>query len=209
MNLSALSAKSGMLGVALFALAVALPAHASSSFVVRGIIDVTAPTKDAVYATGTYASNQDTTNNALGKNIAYKISKAKIQRYVNGKLTGANWKSIKFGQEVVMFGTGSDGTYTVNRLVINDRSFSIVGTVAGTTHDSDMFKVLVKTSSYKPITLKNTYVTVHYNSKTMCLQSNTEIGCSDIASDGQRIRVDGGVTGVNNTYNATKVWNKF
>ncbi|MCE9643477.1 MAG: hypothetical protein K8Q97_04175 [Candidatus Andersenbacteria bacterium] len=183
--------------------------HASSSFVVKGIVDVTAPTKDAVYVTGTYASNQDTIDYGLDKNIAYKISKAKIQKYVNGKLVTTNYKAIKFGQEVVMFGTGSDKSYTVTRLVINDRVFSMTGTVASTDHDNDKFKVLVKTSSYKQSVLKNTYVTITYNSSTKCLQSGKEIGCSDIANDGQKIRVDGSLSGTDNQYNAIKVWNKY
>ncbi|HSX24916.1 MAG TPA: hypothetical protein VLG69_03040 [Candidatus Andersenbacteria bacterium] len=183
--------------------------HASSSFVVRGIVDVTAPTKDAVYVTGTYASNQDTTDEALDKNIAYKTSKATVQKYVNNKLVATTWKSIKFGQEVVLFGTGESGSYTVNRIVINDRTFSIIGTVATTNHDNDQFQVLVKTSSYKPLTYKNTYVTIHYSSTTKCMEAGKEIGCSDIASDGQKIHVIGGLTGTSNQFDATKVWNKY
>ncbi len=199
----------GALSMALLLVGFMSAAHASSSFVVRGVVDVTAPTKDAIYVTGTYASNQDTTDEALNKNIAYKISKATIQKYVNKKLITTNYKSIKFGQEVVLFGTGSDGIYTVSRVVINDRSFSITGTVASTDHDNNQFKVLVKTSSYKQSSLKNTYVTIVYNSSTKCLEAGSEIGCSDIANDGQKIRVDGGLTGVDNEYDAIKVWNKY
>ena len=186
------------------------PAHASSSFIVRGIVDVTAPTKDAIYVTGTYTSNQDTTDEALDKNIAYKISKAAtIQKYVNKKLITTNYKSIKFGQEVVLFGTGTDGLYTVNRVVINDRSFSLTGTVSSTDHDNNKFQVLVKTSSYKQSSLKNTYITIVYSSSTKCVEAGSEIGCSDIANDGQKIRVDGGLTGADNEFDAINVWNKY
>ncbi|OGY36653.1 MAG: hypothetical protein A3E36_04475 [Candidatus Andersenbacteria bacterium RIFCSPHIGHO2_12_FULL_45_11b] len=199
----------GAIGMLLLAIALASPAHASPSFVVRGIVDVKAPTKDAVYVTGTYASNQDTTDYSLNKNIAFKISKATVQKYLNRKLVTTNWHNIKFGQEVVMFGTGENGTYTVTRLVINDRSFNITGTVSSTNHGSNQFQVLVKTSSYKQGTIKNTHVTIHYTSKTKCTQSGKEIGCSDIANDGQKIKVAGGVTGVTDTYDATTVWNKY
>lgn len=199
----------GMLGIALLVIGFASPAHANSSFTVKGIIDVVAPTKDAIYVTGTYASNQDTTDYSLDKNIAFKISKAKIQKYVNKKLVTTNYKSLKFGQEVVLFGTGGSGTYTVTRVVINDRTFSITGTVADTMHDNDQFKVLVKTSTYKQSNLKNTYVTMTYNSSTKCLQSGKEIGCSDIANDGQKIRIDGSLSGTDVQYDAIKVWNKY
>lgn len=199
----------GVMSAMLLVVALASPAHASPSFTVKGIVDVIAPTKDAVYVTGTYASNQDTIDETLDKNIAYKISKATVQKYVNKKLVTTNWKSLKFGQEVVLFGTGEGGSYTVTRVVINDRTFSLTGTVASTDHDNDKFQVLVKTSSYKQSSYKNTYVTIHYSSTTKCLQSGKEIGCSDISNDGQKIRVDGGLTGVNNQYDATKVWNKY
>ncbi len=199
----------GVMSAMLLVVALASPAHASPSFVVKGIVDVTAPTKDAIYVTGTYASTQDTIDYALNKNIAYKISKATVQKYLNRNLVTTNWHNIKFGQEVVLFGTGGTGTYTVTRVVINDRTFNITGTVASTNHDSNQFRVLVKTSSFKQSTIKNTYVTIHYDSHTKCIESGKEIGCSDIANDGQKIKVTGGVTGVTDTYDATKVWNKY
>ena len=199
----------GVMSAMLLVVALASPAHADSTFTVRGIVDVTAPTKDAVYVTGTYASNQDTTDYSLDKNIAFKISKATVQKYVNKKLVTTNYKALKFGQEVVLFGKGGSGTYTVSRVVINDRTFSITGTVADTDHDNNQFKVFVKTSSYKQSSLKNTYLTITYNSSTKCLQSGKEIGCSDIANDGQKIRIDGSLSGTDPQYDAITVWNKY
>ncbi|MEO6078060.1 MAG: hypothetical protein ABIP54_04695, partial [Candidatus Andersenbacteria bacterium] len=73
----------GGISVMLLVLGLVSSTQATSAFVVKGIVDVIAPTKNALYVTGTYASNQDTTDNSLNKNIAFKISsKAKIQTYV-------------------------------------------------------------------------------------------------------------------------------
>jgi hypothetical protein len=116
--------------------------------------------------------------------------------------------AVRFGQEVVVKGVKSGDTYKVSELTINDRSFLITGTVSDVNKDNKEIKVSVKTSTYKNNNLKGTDITTVYDSKTICKEDGKEIGCSEIDSDSQKITVEGGVTGTDNTYQLTKVTNK-
>lgn len=203
----------GIAGFVAAAFAFTTPAFASTAFTATGIVDVQL-TKSVVNITATKASSS-ISDEVLNENIPYTVSKTTTYwKYGKDKhnkvvLMKTSWSAVRFGQEVVVQGVKSGDTFKVSKLIINDRSFSIMGTVSDVDHDNNQFSVLVKTSTYKQAGIKNTYITIKYTSTTKCLESGKEIGCSDITNDSQKIRVDGGVTGTDNTYNAIKVWNKY
>lgn len=201
----------GIASVAALALAFAFistPAEAATSFTVRGIADKTL-TKSAIYITSTYAS-ASIKDDVIDKNIGYSLSSStKYYKYVNKKKVPTSWSSVRLGHEVVAKGNVVSGSYKVTELTINDRSFSIVGKVSDVTTSSNTIKVNVSTSTYKQPNIKGKDVAMTYSSKTVCMQAGSEIGCSEILSDGQKIKVEGGVTGTGNTYELLKVWNKY
>ncbi len=198
----------GIAGVAAMALAFSFPAFAATSFTVTGIVDV-ALTKSVVNVTATKVSTSIEDEVSVGENIPYSLSKTTTYyKYVNKKLVKTGIGNVRMGQEVVVKGTKVGDTFKVTSLTINDRSFVITGTVSQVDEGNKTITVGVKTSSYKQANLKGTDVTMTYSSKTVCLESGDEIGCSDIDADGQKITVHGGVTGTENTYELTKVINK-
>ncbi len=209
MNQLRLGALAGVAGIATLLLAlVASPSHAATAFTVTGIIDVKL-TKSVVNITATKAS-ADVYDEVFNKNIPYSISTktTTFYRYVNKKLAKTGIGNVRMGQEVVVKGTKVGGTYKVTSLTINDRTFKITGTVSEVSDANKTIKVGVKTSTYKQANIKGTDVTMTYSSKTVCIEDGKEIGCSDIDADGQKITVEGGVTGTENTYELLKVTNK-
>ena len=208
MNQLRLGALAGVAGIATLLLALVVSqGQAATAFVVTGIIDVKL-TKSVVNITATKAS-ADVHDEVFGKNIPYSLSKStKYYRYVNKKLAKTGIGNVRMGQEVVVKGTKVGGTYKVTSLTINDRTFKITGTVSDTDDANNTIKVGVKTSTYKQPNIKGTDVTMTYSSKTVCLESGKEIGCSEIDADGQKITVEGGVTGTENTYELLKETNK-
>lgn len=201
----------GIAGVVALALAVGLissKTQAATPFVVRGIADVKL-TKSAIYVTSTYAST-NLRDDVLQKNIGYSLSSStKYYKYVNRKKVRTSHSAVRLGHEVVLKGNVVSGSYKVTELTINDRSFSITGTVNDVNKDAKTIKVTVKTSTYKQPNIKDKNITMTYNSKTVCMQGGKEIGCSEIDGNGQKIKVEGGVVGVNDSYELTKVWNKY
>jgi len=195
-------------GAGAVALAFSLPAFAATSFTVTGIVDV-ALTKSVVNVTATKVSSSIEDEVTVGDNLPYSLSKTtKYYRYVNKKLAKTGIGNLRMGQEVVVKGKKVGDTFKVESLTINDRNFLITGTVSDVDEDNHIIKVSVKTSTYKQANLKGTDVEMVYTSKTVCKESGDEIGCSDIDSDGQKITVEGGVTGTENTYELLKVINK-
>lgn len=198
----------GIAGVAALALAFSLPALAATSFVVTGIVDVKL-TKSVVNVTATKVSSSIADEVEIGENLPYSLSKStKYYKYVNKKLTKTGIGSLRMGQEVVVKGTKVGDTFKVSSLTINDRSFVITGTISSINKDNKEITVGVKTSSYKQANLKGTDVTMTYSSSTKCIESGKEIGCSEIDADGQKMTMQGGVTGTDNKYELTKVINK-
>jgi hypothetical protein len=199
----------GAAGIATLLLAFAFSfAHAATAFTVTGIIDVKL-TKTVANITATKAS-ADVYDEVFGKNIPYSISakNTAFYRYVNKKLAKTGIGTVRMGQEVVVKGTKVGGTFKVTSLTINDRSFKITGTVSEVNKDNKTITIGVKTSTYKQKNLKGTDIVTTYSSKTVCMEDGSEIGCSEIDADGQKITVEGGVSGVENVYNLTKVTNK-
>lgn len=198
----------GIAGVGALALAFSIPAFAATSFTVTGIVDK-ALTKTVVNITATKVSTSIEDEVKVGDNTPYTVSKTtKYYKYVNKKLVKTGIGSVRMGQEVVVKGSKVGGTFKVTSLTINDRSFKITGTVSEVVKTSNTIKVGVKTSTYKQANIKGTDVTMTYSSKTVCMESGKEIGCSEIDADGQKITVEGGVTGTGNTYELLKVTNK-
>lgn len=209
MNQLRLGALTGVAGIATLLLAFAFsPAYAGTAFTVTGIIDVNL-TKSVVNITATKAS-ASVHDEVFGKNIPYSISNktTMFYRYVNKKLTKTGIGNVRMGQEVVVKGTKVGGTFKVTSLTINDRTFKITGTVSQVDDGNRTITVGIKTSTYKQPNIKGTDVTMIYSSKTVCMEDGKEIGCSDIDADGQKITVEGGVTGTENTYELLKVTNK-
>lgn len=208
MNQLRLGALAGVAGIATLLLAlIASPSHAATAFTVTGIIDIKL-TKSVANITATKASS-DVYDEVFNKNIPYSLSKSTVYyRYVNKKLAKTGIGNVRMGQEVVVKGTKVGGTYKVTSLTINDRTFKITGTVSEVNKTNKTITVGVKTSTYKQPNIKGTDVTMTYSSKTVCVESGKEIGCSEIDADGQKITVEGGVTGTENTYELLKVTNK-
>lgn len=202
----------GIAGVIALAFAVGLISHsakAANTFVVRGIADVKL-TNSAIYVTSTYASPSNIREDVLQKNIGYSLSSStKYYKYVNKKKVRTSHSAVRLGHEVVLKGNVVSGSYKVTELTINDRTFSITGTVNDVDKDAKTIKVTVKTSTYKQPNIKGKNITMKYNSKTVCMQAGSEIGCSEIDGESQKIKMEGGVVGVSDSYELTKVWNKY
>lgn len=178
-------------------------AQASTVFTVRGIVDVKATTR-SINVTASYATD-DIKDEVFEKNITYTLKNehgvpAKVYQWKGKKLLPSSANALRLGQEVVIKGKKSGTTFFVDWVKINDRSFTIKGEVREINKTNETITILVDTSTYKQGGIHNTDVVMKYNSKTVCKYKTSEIGCSEIESNNQKIKVTGGVTGTENTY---------
>ncbi|OGY36654.1 MAG: hypothetical protein A3E36_04480 [Candidatus Andersenbacteria bacterium RIFCSPHIGHO2_12_FULL_45_11b] len=209
MKLSSLSVKLGIAGIAAFALAVALPAFAADyPFVLRGVVDVKAPTKSIVYVTVTSASAKAVAE-TQNINLGYSISNAKIYGYVNGVKKPVSWTQLKMGNEVVMKGNKVGGTFKVSELTINDRSFEMLGRVRDLNTDNKTITVQVARSTYRESGIKGNNIIINYSGTTACKRLGSTISCSTINTPDNIIKIIGSVTGTNQKYEATKIWAQY
>ena len=212
MKLLSLPTKIGIAGIGVFAFALvfATPAFASTnySFVLRGVTDIKAPTKGVVYVTVTNASAK-AASETVGVNLGYSIGTAKIYKIINGIKQPASWKQIKMDDEVVMTGNKIGATFKVTQLVINDRSFDLVGKVTDINTDVKTITVNVIHSTYREAGIKTHEVTLKYTGDTSCKRLGSDIDCSTVDVRHQVIRAKGSVTGENQVYTLTNFWDNY
>lgn len=196
------------LGIAALALAFALPTHAANySFTIRGVVDVAVTTK-IVHVTATKSSSKAIVETE-GINIGYSISKAAIYKYINGVRKPASKSQIKLGDEVVMVGKKVGDTFKVDTLTINTRNFEIVGRVKEIDTSLKTITVLVARSTYRQSGIKGKNITLTYSSDTVCKRLGSEVNCSTIDTTDNVIKAIGGVTGIDQVYELSKVYGQF
>lgn len=196
------------LAIAALALGFALPTYAADyPFTIRGVVDVAVTTK-VVNVTATTASKK-AEDEVVGVNLGYSISKAKVFKYINGVKKPTSAKQIKLGDEVVMKGTKKGGTFKVDTLVINTRTFEIVGRVKDINTDIKTITVFVARSTYRQAGIKGKEITLTYNSDTVCKRLGSDVGCSTINTTDNIIKAIGSVTGANQVYELTKVFGQY
>lgn len=195
-------------GIIALGLAFALPSYAADyPFTIRGIVDVSV-TSTVVKVTATKSSTKAIAETE-GINIGYSISKAKVFKYINGVKKPVAKAQIKLGDEVVMKGTKTGGTFKVDTLVINDRNFEIVGRVKEIDTTNNTITVLVAHSTYREKGIKGTQVKLTYNDNTVCKRLGSDVGCSTIDINDNVIKAKGSVTGENQKYELTNVWGQY
>jgi hypothetical protein len=194
---------------AAIALIFAAPAFAADyPFTLRGVVDITPPTKSVVYVTVTSASTKAIAE-TQGFNLGYSISKAKIYKITNGVKKVALASAIKTDDEVVMKGNKVGGTFKVNELVINERTFEIIGKVDSINTDLKTIDVVVAHSTYREKGLKGNVITLKYNSATLCKRLGSTVACSTVPENKQVIKAKGSVTGANQVYELTNFWDQY
>ena len=209
MKLPSLSVKLGIAGIAVFALAIALPAFAADyPFTLRGVVDINAPTKSIVYVTVTAGSAKGLLE-TQNQNIGYSISTAKVYGYINGVKKPVSKSKIKLGDEVVMKGNKVGGTFKVSELTINDRGFEMLGRVRDINTDNKTITVQVARSTYRESGIKGNNIIINYSGTTACKRLGSTISCSTINTPDNIIKIIGSVTGTNQKYEATKIWAQY
>lgn len=202
---TALGAVVGVLSMAV------LPAEAATSysFVVRGVVDSVDTTKKTVQVTGTYASTK-AVEDTVSKKVEYSVKSATFYKWEGGMLVLRNIKHVKVSDEVVMSGTKTTGgTFNVTKLTVNDRMFEVVGRVKDYNTAENWIEVLVGRSTLKHKSIANTRVKFYYHSGTKCMRLGNEIGCSEIVTNDQGIKVKGSRTGTDGKWEITHAWNNF
>lgn len=207
--MNALSFISMRVGVTALALTFATPVFASDyPFVIRGNTDVKAPTAKIVYLTAKTASSK-ATSETVGKNIGYSISNATVWKYVNGVLKETSKDAIKLSQELVLKGNKIGSTFVAKQVIINDRTFDIIGKVKDIDTDLKTITVLVVHSTYRESGIKNKNIKLTYDSKTACKRLGSSVGCSTVANKNQIIKGTGEVSGETQVYNLKNLWDNF
>ncbi|HSX24915.1 MAG TPA: hypothetical protein VLG69_03035 [Candidatus Andersenbacteria bacterium] len=200
----------GIASIAAFALFLAAPVFASSTypFTLRGVVDIQAPTKSVVYVTVTNGSAKALAE-VQGQNIGYSIGTAKIYKITNMGKKLVSWKQIKMDDEVVMKGNRVGTTFKVSELVINDRSFDLVGKVTDINTDVKTINVNVIHSTYREKGIKSTEITLKYTGDTACKRLGSDVACSTVDALHQVVRAKGSVTGENQVYTLTNFWDNY
>lgn len=194
------------------AAAVALPSLAASGdypFWVRGIVESVDVKNAKIVVTGTTVSTAATAD-LQSKQVEYSLKNAQVFRWENGHKVPRSRGYLKAGQEVVMKGNKKSGSFIVDWVVINDRTFDVTGRVKDYNTDENWIKVLVGRSTLQHKGYVNTQVKFYYNDDTTkCYRLGTKIDCSEITNENQGIRLVGERSSTGGKWEVTKVWNRY
>lgn len=123
------------------------------------------------------------------------VTSSKYYKVVSGKDKRVTVNSLTAGQEVSFKGVAKDDdAYIVTWLRINDRSFSVIGTLKDVNRTNKTYTVAVKTSTYKPSTYNNKDVVMNYGGNTVFTSQGSPREADDVTSGEQRVKVTGKIT---------------
>jgi hypothetical protein len=211
-NLRLASFTSGaVLALALLALTTGhADAKAVYSFTARGTITDDHETDKTIKVDITKVEGKQQAKDDLqGENVEFKVGSAKVLRVVQGKDKAATYKTLAMGQEIGFKGTkNDDDTYTITFARINERNFTVIGTLDALDKTAKTLVVKAINSTYKPTIYKNgAKITMTYNDDSTFYENNSERAIGDINMDAQRVKVVG-VIKDSSTWEVVKFYNK-
>lgn len=177
------------------------------TFLVRGMVKENDQATKSINVYTTHASPA-AKNDLAGNRQDFSLSTAKLLKWVGGKKVPVSLGSVTVGSEVVLSGVKkSDGSFRVSWLVINDRSFDVVGKLRNHDETLNMLTIEVGTSTYKQSTYVNKDVVFLYDETTEFMSLGTVIQQDELNADGQRVKVRG--ARANGHWELTRVWDSY
>lgn len=215
---STLGISAGLIAVVLgvFATVLALPSKAATDypFLIRAYVESVNTTNGTILARG-ISSSTAAIADTQSKNVTYSAKSADFYRWEQNKTVKVprNINYVKVGQEIVLKGNKTGGSFIADVVTINDRTFDVVGRVTDYNTSEDWIEVLVGRSTLSHASVVNTKIKFHYNSDTDCLRLGSEIGCSEIdiheQGSGRGIKVRGERSGPGGQWDITNAWNNY
>lgn len=169
----------------------------SYKFTARGVVTAVDADTKIVTVSITHASEK-AKNDLIGETKDFRSSTAKVYKSAGSKKVRVKVSSINDGDEIVMKGAAkSDGSFAVSWAEINDRSFTLNGTLKE--HDSThkTLKIAVTSSTYKSSTYNGKDVVVKYTGNTVFKSGGEVREPDDIVADNQTVKVTGKIVGSN------------
>ncbi len=147
-----------------------------------------------------------------GNSTQFVVGSAKVLKVVNSKDKSVTYHNLSIGQEIAFKGVKkNDDTYSLSFIRINERSFTVVGSLQSHSTSAKTLKILVTSSTYKPGTYKkSTEIDMSYKDDATFYEkiTATEVAFTDVKADAQRVKVAGTITGTS-TWQVTKLWNNY
>lgn len=144
-----------------------------------------------------------------GTNREIKVGTAKVLRVVQGKDKSATYKTLAIGQEVSFKAVKKDDdTYVASFIRINERTFTVIGTIDALDKTAKTMTIKAINSTYKPTTYKNgVKINMTYTDDTTFYEKgNIERAVADISMDNQKVKVVGVIKSAS-TWEVAKFYN--
>lgn len=189
----------------------ALPADAAGdyAFTIRGIVESVDSKNNKIQVTGTKSSTQAVTD-TQSKKVQYSLKTAKVYKWEGGKQVPRNINHLRANDEVVMKGNKKSGTFVVDTLTVNDRSFEVVGRVKDYNTSENWIKVLVGRSTLQHAGVVNTQIKFYYDDDTAkCFRLGSSIDCSEIVNENQGVKIRGLRSTNGGRWEATHFYNRY
>jgi hypothetical protein len=131
-----------------------------------------------------------------GINQLFYASSAKVYKQVSGKDKRVTFRNLAVGQEIGFKGVAkTDDRYFITWARVNDRSFTVVGTLKEVDRNLKTYKVGITSSTYRPDTYKNTDVIMNYGGNTVFVSNaGSELNADDVTAGSQKAKITGTVT---------------
>lgn len=177
---------------------------ASSTFTVRGIVTKVDRNANKIHVSANYVIG-DLKTELAGVNTEYSVNGAAFYKWQNGKKNRVTWtKSAEVGNEVVMYGSKRGDSYPVRWLVVNDRTFTIVGKIREHNKTLKQFQVAVTSSTYKNSVYAGKDIIIRYNGNTAFTSDGQTVESDDIPAGNQRAKFKGDISHSNWTANTVR-----
>lgn len=131
----------------------------------------------------------------LGKTIEVHVGQAKMYKPdASGVLHRITQGNIAIGEEISVHGNvRTDDRFVARKVVVRNRTFSIVGTLKTYDFANKQLKVDVASSTYRPTAFKNGTVTMRFTPMLTIYDGTTLVEPQDLTARNQKIRVEGTV----------------
>lgn len=182
-------------------------ASSSYTFLVRGYVTQVHHATNKVHVSATYASDRAKADLA-GNDLEYSVNGAAFYKWENGIKKRVTWtKSAEVGDEVVMYGTRRNESQTVRWLVVNDRTFTVIGKIKDHDKSAKTMQVAVTSSTYHNSVYAGKDIIIKYDGNTRFTSDGRTVESDDIPASNQRAKFTGDQDF--STWKVTQVWNNY
>lgn len=167
-------------------------------FTARGVVTARDTDLKTLNISVTHLDTEKAKDDLLGVNQVFYTPTGKFYKNAAGKDQRITFTNIAIGQEVGFKGVSkTDGKFNITWLRVNDRSFTVVGTIKDVNRTNKTYTVEISSTTYRAGSYKGKNVIMNYGNNSVFTSGGNEVNADDVKAGDKKIKVTGTVTDFN------------